>query len=92
MPSFRAARQVQRSSPRSIPGAFSLLCVSSCRREGRRKARGRTGERLSLSLELIPIALRFVRDQIITQHEEGEIICEDTNLGFERTNKICFIR
>ncbi|KAL7411330.1 Tautomerase/MIF superfamily [Mrakia frigida] len=32
------------------------------------------------------------RYQIITQHEEGEIICEDTNLGFERTNKICFIQ
>ncbi|CDZ96968.1 Tautomerase/MIF superfamily [Phaffia rhodozyma] len=32
------------------------------------------------------------RYQIITQHEEGEIIFEDTGLNFERTNKIVFIQ
>ncbi|KAK4954498.1 hypothetical protein LTR10_007929 [Elasticomyces elasticus] len=32
------------------------------------------------------------RYQIITQHEPGDIICEDTNLGFERTNDIVFIQ
>ena len=30
--------------------------------------------------------------QIITQHEPYEIICEDTNLGFQRTNKLVFIQ
>ncbi|TKA66665.1 hypothetical protein B0A55_09026 [Friedmanniomyces simplex] len=32
------------------------------------------------------------RYQIITQHEPGDIICEDTNLGFERTEYIVFIQ
>ncbi|SMQ49278.1 unnamed protein product [Zymoseptoria tritici ST99CH_1A5] len=32
------------------------------------------------------------RYQIITQHEPGEMICEDTNLGFERTDKLVFIQ
>lgn len=32
------------------------------------------------------------RYQIITQHEPYEIICEDTNLGFERTDKLVFIQ
>ena len=30
--------------------------------------------------------------QIITQHEPGEIICEDTNLGFERTDDLVIIQ
>lgn len=30
--------------------------------------------------------------QIITQHEPDEIICEDTNLGLKRTDKIVFIQ
>jgi len=32
------------------------------------------------------------RYQIITQHEPYEIICEDTNLGFQRTDKLVFIQ
>jgi hypothetical protein len=32
------------------------------------------------------------RYQIITQHEEGEIICEDTNLGFTRSSQLVFIQ
>ncbi|KAB8659303.1 hypothetical protein FH972_026192 [Carpinus fangiana] len=32
------------------------------------------------------------RYQIITQHEPYEMICEDTNLGFERTDKLVFIQ
>ncbi|KAL2075886.1 hypothetical protein VTL71DRAFT_829 [Oculimacula yallundae] len=32
------------------------------------------------------------RYQIITQHEPYEIICEDTNLGFVRTDKLVFIQ
>ncbi|PQE25456.1 4-oxalocrotonate tautomerase protein [Rutstroemia sp. NJR-2017a BBW] len=32
------------------------------------------------------------RYQIITQHEPYEIICEDTGLGFERTEKLVFIQ
>jgi hypothetical protein len=32
------------------------------------------------------------RYQIITQHGPYEIICEDTNLGFERTDKLVFIQ
>ncbi|KAK5738774.1 hypothetical protein LTR17_005709 [Elasticomyces elasticus] len=32
------------------------------------------------------------RYQVITQHEPGDIICEDTNLGFERTDDIVFIQ
>ncbi|KAF2722708.1 Tautomerase/MIF [Polychaeton citri CBS 116435] len=31
------------------------------------------------------------RYQIITQHEPYEIICEDTNLGLKRTDKLIFI-
>ncbi|KAK7746028.1 hypothetical protein SLS53_002750 [Cytospora paraplurivora] len=31
-------------------------------------------------------------DQIITQHEPYEIICEDTNLGLTRTDKLVFIQ
>ena len=30
--------------------------------------------------------------QIITQHDEGELICEDTNLGLKRTDKLVFIQ
>ena len=30
--------------------------------------------------------------QIITQHEPGEIICEDTGLGFERTDDLVFVQ
>ena len=30
--------------------------------------------------------------QVITQHEKGEIICEDTGLGFERTDEIVVIQ
>jgi phenylpyruvate tautomerase PptA (4-oxalocrotonate tautomerase family) len=30
--------------------------------------------------------------QIITQHEPYELICEDTNLGFTRTDKLVFIQ
>lgn len=30
--------------------------------------------------------------QIITQHEPYEIICEDTNLGIERSDKLVFIQ
>lgn len=30
--------------------------------------------------------------QIITQHEPYELICEDTNLGMERTDKLVFIQ
>ncbi|GKZ31984.1 hypothetical protein AbraIFM66950_001001 [Aspergillus brasiliensis] len=35
-----------------------------------------------------------VRDryQIITQHEDYELICEDTNLGFTRTKKLVIIQ
>ncbi|KAF2143008.1 uncharacterized protein K452DRAFT_248712 [Aplosporella prunicola CBS 121167] len=32
------------------------------------------------------------RYQIITQHEPYEIICEDTNLGLQRTDKLVFIQ
>ncbi|KAH7346402.1 Tautomerase/MIF superfamily [Rhexocercosporidium sp. MPI-PUGE-AT-0058] len=32
------------------------------------------------------------RYQIITQHEPYEIICEDTNLDFPRTDKLVFIQ
>ncbi|GAB7343035.1 hypothetical protein MBLNU457_g1124t1 [Dothideomycetes sp. NU457] len=32
------------------------------------------------------------RYQIITQHEKGDIICEDTNLGFDRTDELVFIQ
>lgn len=32
------------------------------------------------------------RYQIITQHEPYEIICEDTNLNFPRTDKLVFIQ
>ncbi|EOD48881.1 4-oxalocrotonate tautomerase [Neofusicoccum parvum] len=32
------------------------------------------------------------RYQIITQHEPYEIICEDTNLGLTRTDKLVFIQ
>lgn len=32
------------------------------------------------------------RYQIITQHEPYEMICEDTNLNFQRTNKLVFIQ
>ncbi|KUJ23068.1 Tautomerase/MIF [Mollisia scopiformis] len=32
------------------------------------------------------------RYQIITQHEPYEIICEDTNLNFQRTDKLVFIQ
>jgi hypothetical protein len=32
------------------------------------------------------------RYQIITQHEPYEMICEDTGLGFERTEKLVFIQ
>lgn len=32
------------------------------------------------------------RYQIITQHEPYEIICEDTNLGLQRTDKLIFIQ
>jgi hypothetical protein len=32
------------------------------------------------------------RYQIITQHEPYEIICEDTNLNFPRTNKLVLIQ
>jgi hypothetical protein len=30
--------------------------------------------------------------QIITQYEPGEIICEDTNLGFERTDDLVIVQ
>ena len=30
--------------------------------------------------------------QVITQHEDYELICEDTNLGFTRTNKLVVIQ
>ncbi|KAJ1713573.1 Tautomerase/MIF superfamily [Aspergillus flavus] len=32
------------------------------------------------------------RYQIITQHEPYELICEDTNLGMERSNKLVIIQ
>lgn len=32
------------------------------------------------------------RYQVITQHDEGEMIFEDTGLGFERTNKLVFVQ
>ncbi|KAI7157728.1 hypothetical protein KC349_g5410 [Hortaea werneckii] len=32
------------------------------------------------------------RYQIITQHDPYEIICEDTNLGLKRTDKLVFIQ
>jgi hypothetical protein len=32
------------------------------------------------------------RYQVITQHDEGEMIFEDTGLGFERTNKLIFLQ
>ncbi|KAF2993670.1 hypothetical protein E8E13_000804 [Curvularia kusanoi] len=32
------------------------------------------------------------RYQIITQHEKGDMICEDTNLGFERTDDLVVIQ
>lgn len=32
------------------------------------------------------------RYQIITQHEPYEMICEDTGLGYERTEKLVFIQ
>ncbi|KAI9372173.1 Tautomerase/MIF [Aspergillus egyptiacus] len=32
------------------------------------------------------------RYQIITQHEPYEMICEDTDLGFTRTNDLVFIQ
>ncbi|EME44945.1 hypothetical protein DOTSEDRAFT_170021 [Dothistroma septosporum NZE10] len=32
------------------------------------------------------------RYQIITQHDPDELICEDTNLGFKRTDKLVFIQ
>ncbi|KAK5129560.1 hypothetical protein LTR08_003146 [Meristemomyces frigidus] len=32
------------------------------------------------------------RYQIITQHEPYELICEDTGLGFKRTEKLVFIQ
>lgn len=33
-----------------------------------------------------------LRSQIIAQHEKGEIICDDTNLGFERTDDLVVIQ
>jgi phenylpyruvate tautomerase PptA (4-oxalocrotonate tautomerase family) len=35
---------------------------------------------------------RLTPAQIITQHEPGEIICEDTGLGFERTDDLVVIQ
>ncbi|KAL3250586.1 hypothetical protein ABHI18_011106 [Aspergillus niger] len=32
------------------------------------------------------------RYQVITQHEDYELICEDTNLGFTRTKKLVIIQ
>ncbi|KAK5112990.1 hypothetical protein LTR85_011012 [Meristemomyces frigidus] len=32
------------------------------------------------------------RYQVITQHEPYELICEDTNLGFTRSDKLVFIQ
>lgn len=32
------------------------------------------------------------RTQIITQHDEGDLICEDTNLGFERSDMLLVIQ
>jgi hypothetical protein len=33
----------------------------------------------------------FDGEKIITQHEPYEMICEDTNLGLERSDKLVFI-
>ncbi len=30
--------------------------------------------------------------QIVTQHEKGEIICDDTNLGFKRTDDLVVVQ
>ncbi|KAK3046133.1 hypothetical protein LTR09_012359 [Extremus antarcticus] len=32
------------------------------------------------------------RYQIVTQHEKGEIICDDTNLGFKRTDDLVVVQ
>lgn len=40
----------------------------------------------------IRILLTGCCDQIITQHEPYELICEDTNLGFARSDKLVFIQ
>lgn len=45
-----------------------------------------------LALWLVFIQLTPPRYQIITQHEPCEIICEDTNLNYPRTDKLVFIQ
>lgn len=40
----------------------------------------------------IPSYHKADSNQIITQHEKGDIICEDTNLGFDRTDELVFIQ
>lgn len=34
----------------------------------------------------------LISSQIITQHEPYELICEDTNLGFTRSNRLTIIQ
>lgn len=79
------ARKIQRSSSRSVRLNLLLTCHTS--------PNIIPSHPLSFPSHQQPTHTHPTYSyQIITQHEPYEMICEDTNLGFTRTDKLVFIQ